>query len=68
MPALLAYFKAYQNVADARHSIASYFTFYNRERLHQALSYRTPRQAYEEGTRHISLRRGRNPPLLRIVS
>ena len=28
------YLKAYQNVAEARHSIAAYFDFYNHERLH----------------------------------
>ena len=27
------YLKAYQNVAEARHSIAAYFDFYNHERL-----------------------------------
>ena len=62
------YLKAYQNVADARYSIGSYFTLYNHERLHQALSYRTPRQAFEEGTRPTSLRRGRNQPLVSIAS
>jgi putative transposase len=36
------YLKAYQNVAEARHSIAAYFEFYNHERLHQALGYRGP--------------------------
>jgi hypothetical protein len=36
-PALLAYLKAYENVAEARQGIAAYFDFYNRERLHQAL-------------------------------
>jgi putative transposase len=34
------YLKAYQNVAEARFSIAAYFEFYNHERLHQALGYR----------------------------
>src|SRR5262249_19741859 len=36
------YLRAYQNVAEARHGIAAYFEFYNRERLHQALGYRAP--------------------------
>ena len=39
-PALLAYLKAYQSVAEARQGIAAYFDFYNHERLHQALDYR----------------------------
>jgi putative transposase len=42
-PALLDYLKAYQDVAQARCSIAAYFESYNHERLHQALDYRTPR-------------------------
>ena len=43
------YLKAYESVADARRGIAAYFEFYNHQRLHQALGYRTPRQALEEG-------------------
>jgi putative transposase len=42
------YLKAYQDVGEARRSIAAYFEFYNHERLHQALDYRTPRQVFEE--------------------
>ena len=53
------YLKAYQNVAEARHSIAAYFDFYNHERLHQALGYRAPRQVFEEAMRFTKLRRGR---------
>jgi putative transposase len=53
------YLKAYQNVAEARRSIAAYFEFYNHERLHQALGYRAPRQVFEEALRVTSLRRGR---------
>ena len=41
------YLKAYESVAEARQGIASYFQFYNNERLHQALGYRTPRQVFE---------------------
>ena len=53
------YLRAYQNVAEARHSIAAYFDFYNCERLHQALDYRAPRQVFEEATHSVKLRRGR---------
>ena len=59
-PALLAYLKAYQNVAEARQRLADYFNFYNHERLHQALGYRTPRQVFEQAMRVAKLRRGRN--------
>src|SRR5689334_7095296 len=61
------YLKAYQNVAEARHSIAAYFDFYNHERLHQALGYRAPRQVFEEAMRFNKLRRGKKP-LVPIVS
>jgi putative transposase len=53
------YLKADQNVAEARRGIAAYFEFYNHERLHQALDYRTPRQVFEEATRFTKLRRER---------
>jgi putative transposase len=53
------YLKAYQSVAEARHSIAAYFDFYNHERLHQALGYRVPRQVFEEARQPTKLRRGR---------
>jgi len=58
-PALLAYLKAYRSVAEARCGIASYFEFYNHQRLHQALGYRAPRQVFEEALRVARLRRGR---------
>jgi transposase InsO family protein len=58
-PALLAYLKAYQSVAEARRGITAYFEFYNHERLHQALGYRAPRQVFEEAMQFAKLRRGR---------
>jgi putative transposase len=42
------YLRAYDNVAQARHGIAAYFEFYNHQRLHQALGYRTPHQLLME--------------------
>jgi putative transposase len=41
------YLNAYASVAEARTGIAAWFGFYNEERQHQSLGYRTPRQAYE---------------------
>lgn len=40
------YLRDDQTVWDARHGLARYFAFYNGERLHQALGYRTPAEVY----------------------
>ncbi len=40
------YLKDYASVAEARAGIAGYFQFYNHERLHQSLGYRTPAVVY----------------------
>jgi putative transposase len=42
------YIKDYQSVADAVSNLRAYFTFYNQERLHQALDYQTPAQVYRK--------------------
>ena len=31
---------------EARHGLARYFLFYNRERLHESLGYQTPYEVY----------------------
>jgi len=41
------YIKAYDSVADARRGIGGWLTFYNEERPHQALGYRTPCEVHE---------------------
>ena len=38
--------KAYQDGRDARAGIGDYFRFYNAERPHQALGYRTPAEVF----------------------
>ena len=43
------YLKAYQTVAEARTGINAYLEFYNRQRPHQALGYRTPTEVYQHG-------------------
>ena len=40
------YLKDYASVSEARAGIARYFQFYNHERLHQSLDYRTPAEIY----------------------
>src|SRR5205823_10793301 len=39
----------YATVADAKAGIGCWLEFYNAERQHQSLGYRTPRQIYQEG-------------------
>lgn len=40
------YLKSYENVRQAREGLNNYFGFYNGERLHQSLDYRTPEEVY----------------------
>jgi putative transposase len=42
------YLKDYTGGWDAEASLATYFRFYNNERIHQALGYRTPLEIYRE--------------------
>ena len=43
------YLKAYRNGSEARRGIGAYLDFYNRERPHQSLGYRTPAQVFALG-------------------
>ena len=43
------YLKAYQTVAQARTGINACLEFYNRQRPHRALGYRTPAEVYQNG-------------------
>jgi putative transposase len=47
------YLKAYESVAEARAGIGAYLSFYNNERPHQALDYRTPAQVFKEGRNQV---------------
>jgi len=49
------YLHAYETVEEARRSLASYFIFYNTERLHSSLRYLTPREVYFSGSTAPSL-------------
>ena len=41
------YLKTYQNGTEARKGIGAYLAFYNQERPHQALGYRSPGQVFQ---------------------
>ena len=43
------YLNAYATVAEAKAGIGAWLSFYNDERQHQSLGYRTPRQIYQDG-------------------
>jgi len=43
------YLKSYESVPEATASLGAYFRFYNEERLHQSLAYRTPAAVYAGG-------------------
>ena len=43
------YLKDYQTVAEAKLGLIRYFEFYNNERPHQSLDYRTPAEVYGAG-------------------
>jgi putative transposase len=51
--ALLTYLHAYATVAEARTGIGAWLDFYNTERQHQSLGYRTPRQIYQAACGHV---------------
>ena len=40
------YLHSYETVKEARESLERYFRFYNKERLHEALGYKTPEEIY----------------------
>ena len=58
------YLKAYESVAEARAGIGAYLRFYNGERPHQALDYRTPAQVFEEGRNQVHPPEENNTPEL----
>jgi putative transposase len=64
------YPRAYRAMGEARAGLTRYFHFYNEERLHQSLNYRTPRQVHQEeggceGVRMTVSRTKENPDLMK---
>ena len=47
------YLRAYDSIAEARAGIAAYFEFYNYERPHQGLGYKTPWEVFKEKKRPV---------------
>ncbi len=45
------YLRSYEAVPDLQRGLGRYFPFYNEERLHQALEYRTPAAVYGKRTK-----------------
>ena len=48
------YLRAYAGGTEARAGIGGYFGFYNKERPHQALGYRTPAEVFMKGMKAAS--------------
>lgn len=48
------YLKAYQDAREARYSLGNYFRFYNAERPHQSLGYRTPAEVYADAMESLN--------------
>jgi putative transposase len=53
------YLRDYADLEEARRGLRAYFRFYNEQRLHQALEYRTPAEVYEgrDGGRECAVAR-----------
>lgn len=49
------YLNAYETIPEARSGIEQYLEFYNTERLHQSLDYRTPQHVYSRTKEPVDL-------------
>ena len=48
------YLRCHERVPELSQGLGRYFPFYNEERLHQSLDYRTPGQVYREGPSKVA--------------
>jgi putative transposase len=62
------YLNAYATVVEAKADIGAWLDFYNAERQHQSLGYRTPRQIYKKACGYVDDRRCRPAALPRFLS
>ena len=64
------YLKAYASAGEVRRELGAYFRFYNDQRPHQALGYRTPGEVFSEATafREEESKKGRSAPEPVLVS
>jgi putative transposase len=56
------YLKDYPSVAVLESGLTSWFRFYNHERPHQSLEYRTPAEVYRQGGERLGMSRGKPRP------
>lgn len=49
------YLRDYRDVGEAIYGLGSYFRFYNSERLHQSLNYKTPESVYRQGLKQAAV-------------
>ncbi|MFH1823713.1 MAG: integrase core domain-containing protein, partial [Candidatus Firestonebacteria bacterium] len=49
------YLNGYQNIPEVKEGLEEYFKFYNTERFHQSLDYKTPWQVYSENNRYETI-------------
>jgi putative transposase len=50
----LMYLKAFENGQHLRQEVKEWFKWYNQERFHQGLGYKTPNQVYDESQRSVN--------------
>ena len=54
------YLKDYETLQEAKKGIRQYFDYYNNERPHQSLDYKTPAEVYSSGPRDFLNNKGLN--------
>ena len=49
------YMRDYRNIFEVRAGLEEYFKFYNEERYHQTLDYKTPAKIYRRGEKDLNM-------------